>query len=152
VAEQFSNLLLMKKNTVKRQIVWGDLDSLGIVFYPRYYEWIDASGHMFFQSLDLTLGGLWEGKGIIFGLLETGCRYHLPGRYNEWIEIVTYIDDISDKIVSLRHDISRLSDSALMVKGFEKRICLDVSNPLKFKTIDIPRDIRAILSKAQSSE
>jgi len=142
----------MKKTTVKRQIVWGDLDSLGIVFYPRYYEWIDASGHVFFQSLNLALESLWKERGIIFGLLETGCRYYLPGRYNEWIEIVTYIDDISDKVVLLRHDICRLSDRALMVKGFEKRICLDVSDPLKFKAIDIPHDIRTVLSKAQSSK
>ncbi|MBW2105210.1 MAG: hypothetical protein DRG35_07095 [Deltaproteobacteria bacterium] len=140
----------MKKTTVKRQIVWGDLDSLGIVFYPHYYEWIDASGHVFFQSLNLALGSLWKERGIAFVLLETGCRYYLPGRYNEWIKIVTYIDDISDKVVLLRHDISRLSDRALMVKGFEKRICLDVSDPLKFKAIDIPKDIHVILSRAQS--
>jgi len=140
----------MKKTTVKRQIVWGDLDSLGIVFYPHYYKWIDVSGHVFFQSLNLALESLWKERGIIFGLLETGCRYYLPGRYNEWIEIITYIDHISDKVVLLRHDISRLSDRALMVKGFEKRICLDVSEPLKFKAIDIPHDIRTILSKAQS--
>jgi len=37
-----------------------------------------------------------------------------------------------------------------MVKGFEKRICLDVSDPLKFKAIDIPKDIHVILSRAQS--
>ena len=142
----------MKKSTVKRQIVWGDLDPLEIVFYPRYYEWIDVSGHVFFQSLNLTLGSLWKDRGIIFGLLETGCRHHLPGRYNEWIEIVTYIDDLADKTILLRHDISRLSDRALMVEGFEKRICLDVSDPLKFKAIDIPQDIRTILLKAQSCE
>jgi len=28
----------MKQNIVERKIMWGDLDSLGIVFYPRYYE------------------------------------------------------------------------------------------------------------------
>jgi len=89
-------------------------------------------------------------RGFIFGLLETGCKYHLPRRYNEWIEIVTYIDNISDKVVLLRHDISHLSDRTLMVKGSEKRICLDVSDPLEFKAIDIPHDIRIILSNRQS--
>ena len=142
----------MKKNIVTRQIAWGDLDPLGIVFYPRYYEWIDASGHAFFQSLNLTLGSLWKERGIIFGLLETGCKYHSPGRYNEWIEIVTYIDDISDKVVVLRHDILHASDKALLAQGFEKRICLDVSDSLQFKAIDIPHDIREVLSKAQASE
>jgi len=66
-------------------------------------------------------------------------------------EIVTSIDDLSDKTVVLRHDISRFSDRALMVEGFEKRICLDVSDPLMFKAIEIPKDMRNILTKAHSS-
>jgi len=140
----------VKKSTVKKQITWGDLDSLGIVFYPRYYEWIDASGHVFFQSLNLNLGTLVKERGIIFGLVETGCRYHLPGRYNEWIEIITSIDDLSEKTMVLRHDISRFSDGALMTEGFEKRICLDVTDPLLFRAIEIPGDIRNILSNAYS--
>jgi len=107
---------------------------------------------MFFKSLNLSLGSLWKERKIIFGLVETGCKYHFPGRYDEWIEIVTYIDDISDKAVLLRHDIFRLSDRSLMVDGFEKRICLDVSDTLKFKAIDIPQDIRIVLSREQSFE
>jgi YbgC/YbaW family acyl-CoA thioester hydrolase len=142
----------MNKNIIQRQIAWGDLDSLGIVFYPQYYKWIDASSHMFFKSLNIPLGSLWKERGIIFGLVETGCTYHVPGRYDEWIKIVTYVDDISDKVVLLRHDIFHLSDSYLMLEGFEKRICLNVSDPLRFKAIDIPPDIRIVLSRDQSSE
>jgi acyl-CoA thioesterase FadM len=37
----------MKQSIVERKIAWGDLDALGIVFYPRYYEWIDAAAHHF---------------------------------------------------------------------------------------------------------
>jgi YbgC/YbaW family acyl-CoA thioester hydrolase len=139
----------MKKNRVKRQITWGDLDSLGIVFYPRYYEWIDASGHLFFQSINVNLGNLLKENSIIFALLETGCTYYSPGRYQDRIEITSYIEDLSDKIVLLRHNIIKLKDSELMVEGFEKRICLHVSNPSKFKAITIPKGIRDILINAQ---
>ena len=141
----------MKKNCIKRQIMWGDLDPLGVVFYPRYYEWIDGSGHLFFQSIQLNLGNLIKENSIIFALLETGCKYHSPGRYHDQIKIITYIENLSDKTVLLRHDIVRSKDRKLMVEGFEKRICLNVSDPLKFKAIDIPKDIRDILIRAQSS-
>lgn len=128
--------------------MWGDLDSLGIVFYPRYYEWIDASGHLFFQSIDLNLGNLLKNNSIIFALLETGCKYYSPGRYLDQIEIATYIESLSEKIILLRHDITKLKDDELLVEGFEKRICIDTSNPLEFRAIDIPKDIRDILLKA----
>ena len=131
--------------------MWGDLDSLGIVFYPRYSEWIDASGHLFLESLNLNLGRVWKERGIVFALVETRCQYHLLGRYNDWIEIATCSDSLSDKTMVLRHDIFRSSDRTLMVTGYEKRICLDASEPATLKAIDIPEDIRAILLDAQSS-
>jgi hypothetical protein len=36
-----------------------------------------------------------------------------------------------------------------MVEGYEKRICLDVSDPKNFKAIDIPQDIRTVLREAK---
>jgi len=83
--------------TMRRRITWGDLDSLGIVFYPRYYEWIDEASHVFFDKIGLNLGRLLRERGIIFALLETGCRYLRPGRYHDEIEIFTGLSELRDK-------------------------------------------------------
>ena len=121
--------------------MWGDLDSLGIVFYPRYYEWIDASGHLFFEAIGLNLGDLWKERQILFGLVETSCNYHKPGRYHQRISITTHVDVLEDKTVTLKHIIDELPTGTLLLEGYEKRICLDVSDPDNFRAIDIPDDI-----------
>lgn len=139
----------MKQNVVERKIMWGDLDSLGIVFYPRYYEWIDACGHLFFESLNLTIGEIWQTRKILFSLLETSCRYFKPGRYHQMIRILTYISALEKKTVVLRHTIQCSLTDTLMVEGFEKRICVEVSDPGNLRAIDIPDDIYAILKEAQ---
>ena len=140
----------MKQNVIERKIMWGDLDSLGIVFYPRYYEWIDACGHLFFESINLNLGRLLQERNIIFGLVDTTCRYFKPGRYHQRIRIVTGIDDLTSKTVSLKHSIENVSNGALLVEGIEKRICLDVSDREKFKAREIPTDIFDLLKLAGS--
>jgi len=138
----------MKQNIVERTIMWGDLDSLGVVFYPRYYEWIDASAHLFFESINLTMGNLWCYKGILFGLAETSCRYFKPGKYHQIIRIITGIDSLEEKIVVLKHIIlDSKDDNMLLVEGFEKRICMDVSDPKNPKAINIPKDIYSLLEK-----
>ena len=139
----------MKQNVMERRIMWGDLDSLGIVFYPRYYEWIDACGHLFFESINLNLGNLWRERKIIFGLVETSGRYFKPVRYYEKIRIFTNIDALEGKTVLLKHSIRGSRNDALMVEGFERRICLDVSDPENFRAIDIPADIYAVLKEAK---
>jgi len=138
----------MTQGVVKRTIMWGDLDALGIVFYPRYYEWIDASGHLFFDQLGLNLGELWADRGIQFGLGETSCRYRRPGRYHQQVKIITEIEFLGDKSVHLSHRIYRVEDDALLVDGLEKRVCMDVSDPLDLHACKIPVDIFEVLSRA----
>jgi YbgC/YbaW family acyl-CoA thioester hydrolase len=129
------------QNTVEQKIMWGDLDSLGIVFYPHYYEWFDGCAHLFFESLDINFNDLIEKRKIGFGLVETGCRYFKPVRYHEIIRITTCIEDLTDKIVQLNHRITLASDDMLMLEGFEKRICMDISNPDHIRAMQIPKDL-----------
>jgi YbgC/YbaW family acyl-CoA thioester hydrolase len=138
----------MKIHTVDRKIMWGDLDSLGIVFYPRFYEWIDASGHLFFEAIGLSMGDMWRERHILFGLVETACRYHRPGRYHQEIRIVTQIAELGEKTVGLEHVITDRSTGMPLVEGHEKRICLDVSDTDRFRAVDIPPDILAVLQSA----
>ena len=138
----------MKQNVVERQIMWGDLDSLGIVFYPRYYEWFDASAHLFFEAIGLSLKTLWEKQHIVFGLVETSGRYVRSGRYQQSIRILTRLEEITRQTLKLKHTIHDTSDDAAMVYGYEKRICMDVTDPLNIKAIAIPEETHSILRKA----
>lgn len=136
----------MRTYVVERRIMWGDLDSLGIVFYPRYYEWMDASGHLFFESMGLSLGNLLRERGLTFGLHETSCRYHHPGRYHDLVQVRTSLAELDAKGVLLHHLIVRIPDEKTLVDGRERRICLDVRNPERIRSLEIPKDIRDILS------
>jgi len=140
----------MKTHTVDRKIMWGDLDALGIVYYPRFYEWIDASGHLFFEAIGLTLGDMWRTRKIIFGLAETSARNYRPGRYHQEIRITTHVEAVAEKTTTLKHVITDCPTGDLLVEGNEKRICLDVSNPDDFRAIDIPHDIRTVLRNAMA--
>lgn len=138
----------MKQNIVERKIMWGDLDSMGIVFYPRYYEWIDASSHLFFESIGLNLGTLFNKSHLGFGLVETSCIYSKPGRYNQAVRIITQLDEVNEKTVKLKHLIYNASNDELMVTGSEMRICMDLSNPENIRAIAIPEEMSSILKNA----
>ena len=139
----------MTQYAIERKIMWGDLDALGIVFYPRYSEWIDASGHHFFDKLGLNLGKLWTEHGILFGLVETTCQYRHSGRYYQRIKIVTQIEALSSKTVDLAHRIYACEDERLMVTGLEKRVCMDVTEPKRLKAQKIPPEVHTVLHQAK---
>lgn len=128
--------------------MWGDLDSLGIVYYPRYYEWADACAHLFFESIDLRLDLLWKERKLLFGLVETSSQYQSPGRYHESIEIITELESLASKTLRFKSEIRRASNETTMLTVHEKRICMDVSDPDNIHAIDIPSDIYSALENA----
>lgn len=140
------------KQIIKRKIMWGDLDSLGIVFYPKYYEWVDACAHLFFESIDLRLDELWKKRKLLFGLIETSSQYNSPGRYHESIKIITEIEKLDPKTVAFKHTMVRASSDAVMLTVREKRICMDVTDSENIRAIDIPSDLYVVLKDTMAAE
>ena len=140
----------MKKNVFKRRIMWGDLDPLGIVFYPKYYRWMDDSAQVFLKSMGLNMVEVWKDRNVGFILVETSCRYFSPGKYLQDIEIRIHIDELGEKTLNLKYLITDAAKNSLMVEGIEKRICIDTSDPQRFKAIPIPKDMREILRSAMN--
>ena len=142
----------MRSNTIERKIMWGDLDSLGIVFYPRYYEWFDGCGNLFMESIGLTMQRLREENRIIFGLVKTSAEYFQPGRYHQDISITTGISALSAKTVSLEHLVHDRQSGDLMVRGLETRICMDLKDPGQIHARQMPQDVYEAFQKAASNE
>jgi 4-hydroxybenzoyl-CoA thioesterase len=136
-------------NRVERQIAWGDLDPLGIVFYPRYSEWMDASGHLFFDRIGLNLVRLARERQLQFGLVETTCRYLRPGRYHQRLHVDTELVSLDERTVVLRHRFVEMDGNDLLVEGRERRICMDVSDPMRIRAVTIPEILYTILERVQ---
>ena len=60
------------------------------------------------------------------------------------IKILSEIEDLGKKTVTLKTRIIRIEDNVVLVEGMEKRICIDSSNPERMKAQDIPEDILAV--------
>lgn len=138
----------MIRHTIEKKILWGHLDSVGIVYYPRYYEWIDGSTHQLFEKLSLNLVALWKTRKIQFGLVNSSCDYFSPGRYHQDILITSFVEKLEKKVITIHHEIIRKSDNRKMVDALEKRICIRETGPDQFNACDIPEDIFEIFKQA----
>lgn len=138
----------MKIHVLDKKIMWGDLDPLGIVFYPNYYRWMDGCAHLFMEGLGLSMEELLSKRNLIFALVETGCRYYLPGRYHDTVRIRTSLAQLEAKTLLFTYRFHLMPQEELMAQGWEKRICLEVSKGSGMKASEIPRDIAQILEAA----
>ena len=129
-------------------VTFGDCDPAGIVFYPNYSRWMDASSENFFRNCGLPPWRELEKTSGIVGapLLEIRNRFVQPASYGQTLQIHTHVAEWRGKAFIQNHRVMRGID--LICEGQETRIfCIkhpEVAN--KIKAIPLPEDIKLMCS------
>ncbi len=127
------------------QVMFGDCDPAGIVFFPNFSKWMDASSLNFFvQCGVLPWRELVKTTGIVgTPLLEIHTKFTRPATYGETIQIHTSVEEWRDKVFIHRHIVKR--GDVLLCEGTETRafVVRPPGEPDRIKAIPVPADIKA---------
>lgn len=138
--------MLVNVRTV--EVLWGDCDPAGIVFYPRYFEMFDAATTALLERGIGTKKITWTKQFGIVGIpmVETSARFILPSRYGDIIDFETRVVEFRRSSFTISHRV--LKDGALAAEGSEVRVWAgrDPSDPERLAGIEIPADVRQALS------
>ena len=128
------------------QVMFGDCDPAGIVFFPNFSRWMDASSLNFFvQCGVLPWRELVKSTGIIgTPLLEIHTKFSRPAPYGETLQIHTSVEEWRSKVFIHRHIVKR--GDVLICEGTETRaFCQRVpGDPDRIQAIAVPPDIKAL--------
>ncbi len=139
----------MTKTTVYEvKVAFGDCDPAGIVFFPNYSKWMDASSLHFFMECGVPPWRELEKCTGIFGdpLLEIQTRFLAPATYGETLQIYTSIQEWGAKVLTQEHVVKR--GDTLICEGIEKRaFCVRLAGEgNRIKAVAIPEEIRSLCS------
>jgi 4-hydroxybenzoyl-CoA thioesterase len=135
----------MLTNTRLIRVQWGDCDPAGIVFYPRYFEWFDASTILLFEKATgmTKIKMLEKFGGAGLALLEARAEFKVASRYGEDIEIESQVTEFRRSSFFVQHKVSKGGAPAL--QGFETRLWTvrDPADPTRLKSGSMPAEILA---------
>jgi len=135
----------MSKNTLHYQVQWGDTDAAGIVFYPNYFRWFDWASHEFLRALGLPLGALLTQYQAQVPIIDAGCRFQIPARFDDLLTIETTVTEVRTHAFRLEHRILRSEER--IGTGYEVRgwVHAPVRSDGKLELVTIPDDVRTLL-------
>jgi 4-hydroxybenzoyl-CoA thioesterase len=139
----------MLTNTRQIRVQWGDCDPAGIVFYPRYFEWFDASTILLFEKatglIKKTMLEKYQGAGI--ALLEARAVFKIASHYGEDLEIESTVSEFRRSSFFVQHKVTKAG--ALALEGFETRLWTvrDAADADKLKSAPMPAEIRAAFER-----
>ena len=130
------------------EVMFGDCDPAGIVFFPNFLKWMDASSLNFFVKRGVpTWRELFKTTGIIgTPLLEIHTRFVSPATYGQRLQVTSSIQEWRGKAFIQKHTIKR--GDTLICEGTETRaFCIrHPDDPDRLKAIPVPADIQALCS------
>jgi len=127
------------------RIEWGDCDPAGIVFYPRYFAFFDAStAALFEQVLGMKKPAMRDAYGMVgFPMVDTRARFLVPAAFGDDVTIESEVTEFRRSSFDVRHRLTK--DGELAVEGFETRVWVGAhpDDPKRIKAQPIPPDIIA---------
>jgi 4-hydroxybenzoyl-CoA thioesterase len=132
------------------RVQWGDCDPAGIVFYPRYFEWIDASTILLFEkATGMTKMRMLErygGAGLV--LLEARAVFKVASHYGEDLEIESQVTELRRSSFYVYHKVTKDAGATLALEGFETRLWTvrDPQDGGRLKSTPMPAEVAAALT------
>ena len=130
----------MLVNTRTVRIEWGDCDPADIVFYPRFFAFLDACTIVLFeQALAMPMREMRKAYRCVgFPMVDTRARFLIPSRYGDEVTIETQVRAIRTSSFDVHHRL--LKGGELAVEGFETRVwtVVDPADPERIKSHPIP--------------
>ena len=113
--------------SVRVQVGWGDCDPAGIVFYPRFYAWMDTVSHVLAREMGVAREAVLPPAPEMLGfpVVATQAQYLAPARMDDQLEVRTRVGRIGRTSLSLRHEIVRLEPDGSetpIARGREDRV------------------------------
>jgi 4-hydroxybenzoyl-CoA thioesterase len=113
--------------SVRVQVGWGDCDPAGIVFYPRFYAWMDNVSHVLARAMGIPRESMIPPSSAMLGfpVVATQAEYLAPARMDDILDVRTWVVRVGRSSLSLRHEIVRLEadgSETLLVRGREDRV------------------------------
>jgi len=135
----------MLKNVRTIRVQWGDCDPAGIVFYPRYFEWFDASTILLFEKATgmKKIEMLAKHGGAGLALLEARAVFKLASHYGEDLEVESQVTEFRRSSFFVLHKV--MKGGSLALEGFETRLWTvrDPADTTRLKSAPMPRDVLA---------
>jgi 4-hydroxybenzoyl-CoA thioesterase len=101
-------------------IAWGHCDPAGIIYYPNYFRWFDATFHAFLRSRDLDQRILKDKFGTFgTGLIDAGATFRAPVTYGDRMIISLTLKEWREK--TLRVGYLGTCEGRPIVEGHELR-------------------------------
>ena len=101
-------------------IAWGDCDSAGIVYYPRYFHWMDVAFQTLLRKAGFSHRVLTQEFGVHVPIFDAGAKFIGPATYDDRLAVEAEVVHWGN--TSFRVSYRGARDDTPVFEGYEARV------------------------------
>ena len=134
--------------SARTRVGFSDTDAQGIVYYGRYFPYIDLARVEYHRKLGVL--GLDIGEpGVEFVMRACTIEYHAPAVFDDELEIDLRVARIGRTSVTYAFEVFRARDALLMVTGTQTSVLVDLDER---KPCEVPREYRDTIAAFEGDD
>ena len=96
----------MLKERVKVRVRYSETDQMGFVYYGNYATYLEVGRVAVMKKAGISYRKL-EEDGIGLPVREMNIKYKQAAHYDDEIEVITYIKEMPDRLITFDYEIKR---------------------------------------------
>lgn len=133
-------------NTTEISVRYAETDQMGVVHHATYPIWYEIARTEYIRALGMSYSDM-EKAGVMLPVTGISCRYRLPARYDDILEITARITRFSPARIEFEYEVRRKGEQEILSTGTSAHGFVDSENfrPLNLKKA-LP-DFYAVIEK-----
>jgi acyl-CoA thioester hydrolase len=127
------------------RVRYGDTDQMGWVYYGNYLRWFEIGRAELMRAQGTSYRDI-EADGVSLPVLEAGCRYFKPSRYDDLVAVETGVAELTRASVRFGYRVTR--DGEVLAAGFTRHCFMDRAG----RPVRPPAALLALLERAPRAE
>lgn len=126
---------------------FGDVDSAGLVYYPRIFHYFHIALEEFFAACcGIPYHRLMKDERIGFPTVNAQTQFLAPLVYGDEIDVLMQVANVGTTSVTFEYNIQRTSDQMLCVRSTQVHAAMNLDAR---RAVPLPEKYRRALLKAQ---
>jgi acyl-CoA thioester hydrolase len=121
------------------QIIFGDTDQMGVVYYGNYMRFFEGARASYWRSLGKTHKDLDDAQ-IALPVIEAHCNYKRPARYEDLIEVELRVAEV--RAASIRFEYTVFRGVEVLADGYTRHAVIGPSG----RPRALPDSMRALIT------
>ena len=95
---------------------------MGVVYHANYLVWMEVGRVELCRAQGIRYRDMEADDGVLLTVAEATCRYLAPARYDDEVEIETWIESSHPRLVVFAYEMKHGESGVLLARGQTKHI------------------------------